>query len=234
MGFVENGGAQLYYEITGEGEPLVLLHGNGEDMGYFKHQIPFFSAHYKVIAIDTRAHGRSSRGTGTLDFTCFAQDVIAVLDALQIEKAHILGFSDGGNIALHLVLSHPERVCSLILNGANLNPSGVKASVQVPIVLGYAVCSAIAVFARGARQKQEILGLMVHHPKLSPEQLAPINTPTLVIAGAKDMIRQSHTELIAQSIKNAKLVIVPDASHTVAAEKPEIFNQTVLNFLSSL
>ena len=102
-------GATLYYEVTGQGHPLVLLHGNGEDSTYFEHQVPVFSQLYQVIAIDTRAHGRSTRGNAPLDFYLFADDVIAVLDDLGLQKAHILGFSDGGNIALHTVLKYPAQ-----------------------------------------------------------------------------------------------------------------------------
>lgn len=233
-GWATAGRAQIYYEITGDGEPLVLLHGNGEDMRYFKGQIPAFSKKYKVIAIDTRAHGRSTRGGEPLDFYRFAEDVMAVLNLLEVEKAHVLGFSDGANTALHLALLYPQRVRSLILNGADLSPDGVRPSVQLPIIAGYGMVSLMGLFSAGARAKSEILGLMVYQPNLKPALLAEIKAPALVIAGEKDMILESHTRLIANSVAGARLELVPCADHFVASKMPAIFNCIVLKFLGSI
>ena len=127
----------LYCEEKGDGFPLILLHGNGEDHTYFKDQIRFFSEKYRVIAIDTRGHGQSPRGDGEFSLSRFADDLYDFMIERKIEKAHLLGFSDGGNIALLFALAHPERVCKLILNGANLDPSGLKESTRLPIETGY-------------------------------------------------------------------------------------------------
>ncbi len=231
MAIVCYDGADLYYASYGQGEPLLLLHGNGEDSSYFGGQIPELEKQYQVIVMDTRGHGRSGRGEGPLDFTRFARDAAAVLEALGLPCAHILGFSDGGNIAIRLALDFPERVRSLILNGANLDPSGIKWTVQTPILLGYGLCRMIGLRDAGARKKADILGLMVHHPHVRPSELSAIHVPTLVIAGEHDMVRQSHTELIAASIPHARLRIIPGGSHAVAAQKPAVFNREVLHFL---
>lgn len=91
---------KLYYSEHGSGEPLILLHGNGEDSGYFKEQIRFFSKHFRVIAVDTRGHGRSPRGNAPFTLTQFAEDLRCFMLEMGIKKAHILGFSDGANIAM--------------------------------------------------------------------------------------------------------------------------------------
>lgn len=234
MPTVQYDGADLYYACYGQGEPLLLLHGNGEDSSYFCGQIPELEKHYRVIVMDTRGHGRSGRGEGPLDFTRFARDAAAVLDVLGLPSAHVLGFSDGGNIAIRLALDAPERLRSLILNGANLDPSGIKWTVQAPIVLGYGLCRLIGLCDAGARKKADILGLMVHHPHVKPSELSAVRVPTLVIAGEHDMVRQLHTEQIAASIPHAKLRIIPGGSHAVAAQKPEAFNREILRFLQSL
>ena len=127
----------LFYTKTGGGSPLLLLHGNGEDGSYFLHQIPEFSRDFTVYAIDTRGHGRSPRGAAPFTISQFADDLLEFMDQQRLTQADILGFSDGGNIALTFALRHPDRVCRLILNGANLDPKGVKPLVQLPIVLGY-------------------------------------------------------------------------------------------------
>lgn len=218
----------LYYQEQGAGAPLLLLHGNGEDGTYFVHQMDAFAQHYRVIAVDTRGHGRSPRGTAPFTIRQFAEDLLDFMDALHLEKAHILGFSDGGNIALTFALRHSERVVRLILNGANLNPAGVKASVQIPILVGYHIASLFR--NEKARQHAALLGLMVKEPNFSPADLAKLTVPTLVIAGTKDMIREKHTRLIADSIPNARLVLLP-GDHFVANKNPEAFNRAVLEFL---
>ena len=127
-------------------------------------------------------------------------------------------------------LRHPERVDRLILNGANLNPAGVKASVQIPIVVGYHIASLFR--NEKARQHAALLGLMVKEPNFSPADLAKLTVPTLVIAGTKDMIREKHTRLIADSIPNARLILLP-GDHFVANKNPEAFNRAVLDFLQT-
>ena len=111
---------------AGEGFPLVLLHGNGEDHTYFKRQMGPFSQRFRVIAVDTRGHGESPRGTAPFTLEQFAEDLKEFLDGRSITRCHLLGFSDGGNIALLFALKYPEYVEKLILNGADLCPSGVK------------------------------------------------------------------------------------------------------------
>ena len=221
---------ELHCEETGGGEPLVLLHGNGEDGTYFTHQIAHFSQRFRVLALDTRGHGKSPRGEAPFTIRQFARDLLAFLDARDIERAHLLGFSDGGNIALVFALAHPERVGKLVLNGANLNTRGVKRSVQVPIELGYRMARLFAGLSAKARTNAEMLGLMVNDPNVAPEELAALTAPTLVIAGENDMIREDHTRLIAERIPNARLAFVP-GDHFVAAKNPAAFNREVERFL---
>lgn len=223
---------ELHYEETGEGEPLVLLHGNGEDSTYFKHQIPCFARNFRVIALDTRGHGKSPRGETPFTISQFANDLLDFLDARGIERAHLLGFSDGGNIALMFALAHPERVGKLVLNGANLYPRGVKHSTQLPVELGYHVAKLFAPVSPKARANAEMLGLMVNEPRIEPQELAALTMPTLVIAGTHDLIREDHTRLIAESIPNAQLALIP-GNHFIAAQNPEAFNQVVYDFLTS-
>lgn len=220
----------LHYLEKGQGKPLILLHGNGEDNSYFVYQVAYFSRFYRVIAIDTRGHGQSPRGTAPFSIQQFAEDLRGFLDQHEIPKAHILGFSDGGNIALTFALHYPERVDRLILNGANLFPAGVKSTVQLPIVLGYHTASLFAKRSPKAKENAALLGLMVKEPNIRPEELNGLTVPTLVIAGTKDMIRESHTRLIARSLPNARLVLLP-GDHFIANKEPAVFNRAVRDFL---
>ena len=223
---------QLHYTESGTGTPLILLHGNGEDGSYFMRQTEYFSEKYRVIALDTRGHGKSPRGSEKIPFTIrqFAEDLHDFMDERKIARAHILGFSDGGNIALVFALKYPEYLEKLILNGANLSPSGVRLSIQAPIVLGYALVSVVAFFDKKLIRKKEMLGLMVKEPHIRPEALRKLAVPTLVIAGTRDMIREKHTRRIQENIPGSRLCLL-EGSHFIANENPEAFNRAVEMFL---
>lgn len=221
---------ELYATEHGRGMPLVLLHGNNEDSGYFKHQIQWFSDKYRVITVDTRGHGRSQRGTKPFTLEQFAEDLKEFLDSRGLVRIHLLGFSDGGNIALLFALKYPDYVEKLILNGANLCPRGVKARIQLPDNLKYLALAVISVFDKRVLREKEMLGLMVNQPDIRRGCLMALTMPVLVIAGTDDMIRQSHTMKIAGSMKYGELCII-EGDHFIAARSPEAFNRKVEVFL---
>lgn len=219
-----------YYIEKGQGEPLILLHGNGENCDYFAGQIDEFAQYYHVFALDTRGHGKTPRGDTPFTIRQFADDLLAFMDAHSIDKAHVLGFSDGGNIAMIFAMKYPERVLRLILDGANLDAKGVKPSIQIPIEIGWRFAKMFAKKSAEARKHAELLGLMVNDPNVRPEELSAITAKTLVIAGNKDMIKESQTRLIASSIRDSQLVILK-GDHFIANKCPEAFNRAVLAFL---
>lgn len=220
----------LCYTMQGAGPPLLLLHGNGEDGSYFVHQTDYFSRRYTVYAIDTRGHGKTPRGTAPFTIAQFAEDLLDFVDEQDLAQVRLLGFSDGANIALSFALANPERVRRLVLNGANLDPSGVKPSVQIPIILGYKLASLFAKRDPKAKRNAELLGLMVNHPHIDPAALEDLYVPTLVIAGTRDMIKDSHTVLIANSLPNSRLEVIA-GDHFIAAKNPDAFNEAVAGFL---
>ena len=221
-----------FFTEKGNGEALILLHGNGENCNYFQGQIDEFAKLYHVYAIDTRGHGKTPRGDRPFTIRQFADDLLGFMDEHQIEKAHLLGFSDGGNIAMIFAIRYPDRVNRLILNGANLNPNGVKRSTQIPIEIGYKIAKRFAGKSDSARLNAEMLGLMVNDPNVEPEELGKIKAKTLVIAGTKDMIKEEHTRLIASGISDSGLVFLK-GNHFIASKHPEEFNRAVLHFLRS-
>ena len=221
---------ELAYTEAGEGTPLVLLHGNGESKEYFAGQMQAFAAQYHVYAVDTRGHGQSPRGEAPFTLAQFACDLEQFRMTHGIDTMHLLGFSDGGNIAMLYALAHPERVNKLILNGANLDPTGVKRSVQWPVEIGYRMASWFAGRDPKAKANAEMLGLMVNEPHIPPADLAKLTMPVLVIAGTRDMIRDDHTRAIADALPDSSLAILP-GDHFIAAKDPDTFNRTVLEFL---
>lgn len=220
-----------FYVEKGNGKPLVFLHGNGENHEYFAKQIEYFSKKYKVIAIDTRGHGKSPRGDGDFSIKRFADDLYNFLTEKGIPKVSIVGFSDGGNVALTFALEHIDKVDKLVLNGANLNPSGVRRITQFPIEIGYKIVCRFSDKNERIKQKAELLGLMVNEPDISKNDLVKITVPTLVIAGTRDMIKRAHTEFIAKNIPNAKLIFIK-GNHFIANKKSDLFNSAVDEFLS--
>ena len=215
---------QLYYEEKGAEMPLVLLHGNGSSGAYFAHQLDAFAVGYRVILVDTRGHGRSPRGTAPFTIRQFADDLADFLEAQSIKKAHILGFSDGANIAMCFAAKYPERVEKLILDGGNLYPRGVSFGIRLRIAIEYISARLFS------KDTVEMLELMTKQPDISLEELSRITAKTLVMAGTKDLIKRSHTEMIAKNIRQSRLCLIP-GDHFIAAQNPDAFNQAVLAFL---
>ena len=222
---------ELNYREAGEGYPLILLHGNGEDSGHFRHQLDFFSTKgYRVIAIDTRGQGESPRGTAPFTYDQFAKDLEGFMDEHGIFRADILGFSDGAITALLFAITHPERITKLILNGANLDPEGIVEPIRKKIVSKAEQFEKTKDESPEAMAQYENFELMAKHPSIDPKELSKVECPTLVIVGTNDLIDAAHTELIYRSLPNAELVFV-QGDHFVAYDNPAAFNDAVLKFL---
>lgn len=225
-------GAEIFWESHGDGPPLFLLHGNGEDSSSFSAQIPALAATRRVITVDSRGHGKSSAGGAKLTLSQMAEDLIAVMDDAGIESADFLGFSDGGNIALILTVKHPERVRSLVVSGANSVPTGMKLSYFALLWLEHAFITLGTAFSKKCCRKKELLDLMLYEPDLRVWDLQKIRVPTLVTAGEHDMIRKSHTDYLSSVIENAEKHIFP-GDHFSPQKLPEEYNKIVVNFFNS-
>ena len=212
---------QLVYEEAGSGTPLILLHGNGEDHAYFRHQIEDLQDIRHVYALDTRGHGQSPMGSAPFTLDQFARDLEKFMDQNGIKHTELFGFSDGANIALLFALQHPERVTKLILAGGNLFPEGMDPKDLEEIRTEYKTATG---------HQKELLSLMVNEPHIQPEELKRLTMPVLVTAGSEDVILEEHTRLMAESMPDSRLVILP-GSHWNAAESPEAFSRMVRAFL---
>ena len=226
----------VHYEISGPDDApvLVFLHGNGENLHIFDRHIDYFAKCYRTIAIDTRGHGQSEWGTAPFNFYTFANDVINVLNTLQIDKAHLIGFSDGATIALHVALIAPERIHSMILLGANYNPKGLRHKDRLLIQLAYAGLTVASPFSKKIRTRKKIWGLMVFQPNLTLEELSQITVPTLVATGENDMVRQRHNDELINAIKGSKRLVIPGGDHFWPLKKPDLFIQCVMDFFNEL
>lgn len=232
MAYAQLDDCTFYYELHGSGDVLVLLHGNGSDHAYFHQQVAFFALYYTVVVMDTRGHGLSHFGRKGLHYDVFADDVYALLQYLDMKKVHMLGFSDGGNTAILFALKYPDMLASLILNGANYHPHGLRIQYQLFLSAWYHAVSLLAKSNRHLKRKQQLIGLMIYEPQLYVTQLRTIQAKTLVLVGTRDMVKESHSKILTQHIPNASFVSM-DGDHFIAKKHPDVFNQVVLQFLQN-
>jgi pimeloyl-ACP methyl ester carboxylesterase len=221
-------GIKLYFEIYGSGFPLLMLHGNGGSINDFTNQIPFFEKHFKVIAIDSRLHGKSGGPPDTISYDLMASDFCALLDSLQIDSAYVLGWSDGGINGLIMAMQCPEKVKMLAVSGANVVPD----SSAVPYSDILWMKNFVEHDTTASKKEIALNKMMLYQPNIPFEELKQIYCPVLVIAGDHDIIKPEHTIKIFQSIPNASLCIFPDSNHGALQQHPELFNETVLRFFN--
>ena len=193
------GEVQLYYEKSGQGRPLVLVHGNGEDHSIFNEAAALLRERFTCYALDSRGHGRSSRGV-PLHYRAMAADLCAFLEALDLRDVLLYGFSDGGIVGL-LAAGMTERITGLAVSGANLSPRGVKSSLRLRIAL------------ENLLRPSPLLQLMLREPDIRDEELRRIRAKTLVLAGSGDLIRERETRHIAKTVPGAALRILPGEDH---------------------
>jgi pimeloyl-ACP methyl ester carboxylesterase len=236
-------GIRMYYETYGKGPALVLLHGGAGSGAQFEKQIPALSRTFRLIVPDACAQGRSTDRPGPLSYDAMAEDVRALLDHLHVRRADVLGWSDGGVVALDLAMRHPERVDHVVTFGANFRADGLNA----PDVAWNRTATAadfgpemrafyVSVAPDSSHYEaamNKVIALWRDEPNWNPADLGRIRARTLVVAGEHDVVRRDHTEALARAIPGSVLWIVPAASHSVLQEQPAVVNPRILAFLSA-
>jgi 3-oxoadipate enol-lactonase len=248
----------IYYEITGEGEPLLLIHGLGSSTQSWQMQIPVFSAYYKVVTFDLRGHGRSDKPLGPYDISMFAADTAELMKSLRLPSAHVVGFSLGGMVGFQLCLDAPDMVKSLVV--VNSPVTGYRQSLRE----GFESWKHFTrVQLTGIGKEKQSNGEQLF-PKEDEEQwgqtlterfginsmlaqvnsfwailkgnvtddLSLINCPTLVIASDEDYVPVSVKSAYVSRIPRAEIVVIPNSRHAVPIEQSERFNAVLLDFLS--
>lgn len=192
-------GINLYYEKTGEGRPLIMVHGNGEDHTIFNEAVDVLKHHFTCYTIDSRGHGQSSH-CSELHYKDMASDMIAFMTELDLNDVAFYGFSDGGIVAL-LAAMDCSRITNLIVSGANISSKGTKLWFQFYLK------------GMSLRKSDPLIELMKNEPDIKPSELGKIKVKTLVTAGSNDIIRVKETKIIAKSIPNARLMILRGETH---------------------
>jgi pimeloyl-ACP methyl ester carboxylesterase len=237
----EINGIQLYHVEIGAGPPVVLLHGGLANSDYLAGQARALQHDHKVILVDSRGHGRSTRDQRPFSYDLMADDVVALLDHLKIDKAAIVGWSDGGIIGLDIAMRYPDRVTRVFAFGANTMTSGLKDGFDKNPVFAAYMARAEKDYARLSPSPkeyaafQEQIGKMWEsEPHWSDAQLQAIRTPIWVVDGEHDEgIKREHTEYMAATIPRAGLLILPNVSHFAFMQDPLFFNDAVKRFLAA-
>ena len=237
-GYAEINGVKIWYAVFGHGQPVLLLHGGLANSNYWGNLIPALSNDYQVVVMDSRGHGRSSRSSEPLGYDLMASDVLALMDFLKLDKAAIIGWSDGAIIGLDIAIHHPERLTKLFAFAANSDPDGVADVSQSQVFNAY-MARAKAEYQNLSPTPAEYDSFMAQvtkmwetQPHFSAENLHSIRTTTWIVDGDHDeAIKRSNTLFMADQIPGSGLLIQPKVSHFSFLQDATQFNADVLHFL---
>ncbi|MHC1550148.1 alpha/beta fold hydrolase [Phyllobacterium sp. K27] len=241
-GSVENEGASIRYSTYGSGSPVILLHGGLGHSGNWGYQVPaLVGAGHRVILIDSRGHGRSTRDAKPYTYELMASDVLAVMDHLNVGQAALIGWSDGACTSMVLGIKAPHRVAGVFFFGCNMDPSGTK-EVRPSLALDHC-------FSRHTKDYAELsptpdrfkeflaaVGKMMEtEPNYDAADLAQVAVPVAIVQSEHDeFIKQEHAEYLAHTIPGAEFILLPGVSHFAPLQRPELFNRTVEQFLDRI
>jgi pimeloyl-ACP methyl ester carboxylesterase len=233
--FYDIRGFKMYTEVYGQGKPLLIIHGNSGSINNFIYQIPYFSKKYKVIVADSRAQGKSADPGDSLTYEMMADDFAALLDAMKIDSAYVIGWSDGGINALLLAIRHPEKVKKLASTGANLVPdtTAVPKEIWDMVTPMYSALQSKPNKTAQEKTQYKLLRLLIENPHIPLTDLQKISCPSLIIGGDHDVIKPEHTLQIAQNIPKSYLWILPNSGHSTPIVYKEEFNTKIDQFFST-
>lgn len=234
--FISINGDKQYFEIYGQGTPLVLIHGNGGNIGYMKPQIEFFAKKYKVIVMDCRGRGKSELGKDSLTYKQITKDIVGILDYLQLDSTYVVGRSDGGIIALLMAIHHPEKVKKIVSFAANLTPDtlALYPSFYNEVINDRKLADEMLAKKDNTQNwkvMQQRNRMMEFQPHISASDLQKIKCPVLVMSTDRDIIREEHTVYIYKNIVKANLCILTGENHSVSKNNPDLFNTIVQKYL---
>ena len=241
-GYVDNDGARIWYATYGAGSPVILLHGGLGHAGNWGYQVPaLIGSGHRVVVVDSRGHGHSTRDTKPFMYERMATDVLAVMDALQLDKAALVGWSDGACTALILGMQAPERVSGVFFFGCNMDPGGTKEFVPTPVI--------DRCFSRHRKDYEHlsptpdafddfvdaVSEMMRTQPNYFADDLAKIRVPVAIVQSEHDeFIKPEHAGYLTRSIPGAVLVMLPGVSHFAPLQRPDLFNDAVLKFVDKV
>lgn len=239
-GYAEVNGIQLYYAVTGQGSPVILLHGGLANSDYWGLQVPELAKHHRVIVVDSRGHGRSTRNAQPYGYDLMTDDIVGLMDHLHIAKADIVGWSDGAIIGLDMAMRHKDRVGKVFAFAPNVTTRGVKPGIENNLVFAAYIARAGEEYKKLSKTPndypafvKQIGGMWQSQPEWRDEALGKISAQVLIADGDHDeAIDRAHLEHIAAVIPNAGLLILPTVSHFAFLQAPKEFTDAVIHFLN--
>jgi pimeloyl-ACP methyl ester carboxylesterase len=240
-GYAPVNGISIWYATFGHGTSVILLHGGLANANYWGELVLALAPHYRVIVMDSRGHGRSSRDAQPYGYDLMASDVLALMDFLKIDKASLVGWSDGAIIGLDIAIHHPERLSKLFAFAANSDPSGVKDVNQSPVFTAF-IARAKTEYEKLSPTPTEydaflaqITKMWETQPHWTADDLAAIKVPTWIVdADHDEAIKRDNTLFMADHIPGSGLLIEPQVSHFAFLQDPQQFNADVMHFLMRL
>jgi pimeloyl-ACP methyl ester carboxylesterase len=238
LGYIENDGAHIWYSTYGSGSPVILLHGGLGHSGNWGYQVPAVVASgHRAVLMDSRGHGRSTCDQRPFSYELMASDVLALMDALHLKTAALVGWSDGACTALILAAKNPSRIAGVFFFACNMDPSGVKPFEATPTLdrcftrhaRDYAQLSATP--ERFKDFVEEVSLMQRTQPNYSANDLANITVPVSIVQSEHDeFIKREHTEYLARTIPDAEFVLLNEVSHFAPLQRPDLFNAAMLKF----
>ncbi len=237
-GYAEVNGVKIWYAVFGKGQPVILLHGGLANSNYWGSLVPALSGDYQVIVMDSRGHGRSTRNSEPIGYDLMASDVLALMDFLKVEKAALVGWSDGAIIGLDIAIHHPERLTRLFAFAANSDPDAVADISNSPVFNTYMDRAKAEYKSLSPTPNDydafmaQVIKMWETQPHFSADDLKSIRTPTWIVDGDHDeAIKRTNTLYMADQIPGSGLLIQPKASHFSFLQDAAQFNADVLRFL---
>jgi pimeloyl-ACP methyl ester carboxylesterase len=248
--YLDAGGVHTYYETAGQAEPVLLLHGGFSTIESWGAQVPPLAERYRVYLPERRGHGRTPDVEGPTGFDIMARDTIAFMEALEISSAHLVGWSDGGNVGLEIALARPDLVGKLVIIGAGddfdvVGSDGPKYTAELRAQTEHLTPDALPPMLREAYEQlspdgadhfpvvfDKLIAAWRSGPRHALGDLARISAPTLVMVGDDDVITVDHAAAIHRTIPDAQLAVVPGTDHLLMFEKPDLVNRIILEFLA--
>ena len=238
-GYAPVNGVKIWYAVFGEGQPVIMLHGGLGNSNYWGNQVPELARHYKVIVMDSRGHGRSTRNQEPYGYDLMASDVVGLLDFLKIDKVALVGWSDGAILGLDIAMHHPERLSKLFAFAANSDTAGVADISASPVFNAYIERAGKEYAALSATPTEfnpfvdQISKMWATQPNWTADDLNKITVPTWIVDGDRDeAIKRENTEFMAANIPNAGLLILPNVSHFAFLQDPKQFTDAILHFMA--
>lgn len=234
---VEINGAKIYFEEYGQGDPIMLIHGNGGDIFTMGNQIEYFKQKYRVIVADSRGQGKSELKTDSLTYSQIARDWEGLAQYLELDSVSIIGWSDGGIVGLIMGMNNNLKINKIVSMAANLRPDSTAVHPWVIEIIEKEKQRVNSKIMENDKTdnwnlKKQLLGLVSDQPKIELEDLSKIKAKVLIMAGDEDVIRSEHSIEIYENIKEAQLCIMPGETHMTPISNPELFNEITYRFLS--